>query len=468
LAQVEVYVAANRLRSAFVVPLHDCGQAMSSDSKALAAAAKERGNVLFAKKNREGYQQALAAYQEAIEHNPEDHVFYANCCACHLELAGEHWEPMKKVEAYARALSAARECTARGPSWTKGYIRQSTAEFELMGAIAKWEERKRQDEKWRKEDEERAEKDRREGREPFVVDRKPDPELEDEVKLIIESANYAACEASCRRGLELEPGNAQLRARLQALRDAGQTTDETKDKELRDQKAAADFKAQGNAAFGTKKWKEAAEHYTKALAQDPFDHVFYSNRSACYAESEEFEKALNDAERCIALNPQFAKGYSRQAHALFHVGRYIDMEEAAKRGLDVDPSSLALQDLLKQAQVETREPLAVQKQMHKLREEKRQDAKLQEMMKGLNMQGNNIQMFNPGGDLNGLLNGLGGGGAGFGGFGGGGKARMTEDQMRAMARAMGQASPAPTTSAATAAAATPHDASSGPAAFAPP
>ena len=54
-------------------------------------------------------------------------------------------------------------------------------------------------------------------------------------------------------------------------------------------------------------------------------------------------------------------------------------------------------------------------------------------------------MFSPGDDLNGLLNGLkgGGGSGGYGGFGGGGfggsgKARMTEEQMRGMARAMGQ------------------------------
>merc|ERR1719499_120765 len=153
---------------------------------------------------------------------------------------------------------------------------------------------------------------------------------------------------------------------------------------MRDQKSAAEFKAQGNTFFSTKKWKEAIEFYTKALEQDPFDHVFYSNRSACYAESEEFDKALRDAERCIALSPQFAKGYSRQALALFHVGRYMEMEAAAKKGLELDPSSAALQDLLKQAQVETAETPEVQAQMHKLRQEKKQDAKLQDLMRGLN------------------------------------------------------------------------------------
>jgi len=248
---------------------------------------------------------------------------------------------------------------------------------------------------------------------------------------IVEEASYNSCEASCRKGLELDPQSALLPTRLQALRDAGHPTDEAKDREMRDQKAAGECKAQGNAAFSAKRWKEAIDHYTKAMEQDPFDHVFCSNRSACYAESEEFEKALRDAERCIALNPQFAKGYSRQA----------------RKGLELDSSSVALQDLLKQAEIETRETPEVQAQMHKFRQEKKQDAKLQELMKGLDMQGNNIQMFNPGDDFSGLLNSLKGGGGGFPGmgvFGGSGKARMTEEQMRGMARAMSQASPSST------------------------
>jgi len=423
---------------------------MATDNKALAKAAKERGNALFSKKTMKDYEQALVAYQEAIEHDPEDHVFYANCSACHIELGNDSYEPKKKVASYASALKAARECTKRGPDWAKGFVRQSAAEFELVAAIAKWEDRKIQDEKWRKEDEERAEKDRKEGREPYLPSRKEDTPLDEELKGIAEGAGYSACEASCRKGLELEPANALLRTRLQALRDTGHSTDEAKDREMRDATVAAEMKAKGNAAFSAKKWKDAIENYTKAMEQDPFDHVFFSNRSACYAESEEFEKALKDANRCVALKPDFAKGYSRQAHAMFHVGQYIDMELAAKKGLELDAASVALQDLLKQAQIETKDSLEVQAQMHKLRNEKRQDAKLQDLMKGLNMGGGNgVQMFTPGagGDLSGLMAGLngGGGGGGFGGmpgmggFGGNGKSRMTEDQMRGMAKAMAAA-----------------------------
>merc|ERR1712224_1146479 len=214
-------------------------------------------------------------------------------------------------------------------------------------------------------------------------------------------------------------------------------TDETMDRFMRDQAAAAPRKADGNAAFQAKRFAEAAEHYTKALAEDPFDHVFYSNRSACYAEEQKFEEALRDADRCVKLSPQFVKGYSRQALAFYSLGRYPEAEAAAQAGLAIDPANVPLNDMLKQAQVETKETPEVQRLVHKMREEKRQDQKLQQVLQGLNMGGNqNFQVFNPSQFAN-LGGGL-GGGYGGGGFGGG-KANMTDDQIRQMARAMAAA-----------------------------
>merc|ERR1719160_643801 len=119
---------------------------MAEDRAALAAAAKERGNAHFVKKTKEGYEQALAAYKEAIEHDPEDKIFYGNCSACHIELAKDAWHPSEKVEAYAQALVAAQRCTELGPDWVKGFVRKATSEFELIQAREKLEERNKRDE----------------------------------------------------------------------------------------------------------------------------------------------------------------------------------------------------------------------------------------------------------------------------------------------------------------------------------
>ena len=80
---------------------------------------------------------------------------------------------------------------------------------------------------------------------------------------------------------------------------------------------------------------------------------------------------MRDAERCVALNPQFAKGYNRKALALYQLGRYVESEQAALAGLKVDPENAALKSTLKTAQIETADSPEVQAQMYKFRQESR-------------------------------------------------------------------------------------------------
>lgn len=187
--------------------------------------------------------------------------------------------------------------------------------------------------------------------------------------------------------------------------------------------------------------------------QDPFNHVLYSNRSACYAElgDDEATKALADGQRCVALNPEFQKGFSRLGFALYQLGRYAEAEKAAENGLAVKgtvPVAKGLLDLLEKCRLETKESLEFQKQIHLLRVNKRRDAKMQEVMKSLNLggMGGGVQMFNGMGGLGGagglgsLLSGMGGGGmGGMGGLGGMGGPSMTDAQMRQMAHATSSA-----------------------------
>lgn len=420
------------------------------DPKALAAAAKARGNAHFKQAQsgdgRREYGKAAEEYTAAIGHDASDHVFWANRAACRLELAKDEWAPREKVVTLARALADARRCVELSPEFVKGHMRRAAAEGELITARVRWEERRRDDAKWRREDAERRRKDREEERRaagegaegedrdsdvPLEDDEQP---LEEELRELVDGASQESCERACRAGLALDFGNAQLRKVLQSLRDAGFATDTEADAALRDAAAAAAPKAEGNKCFAAKRFKEAEEHYTTAMGFDPRDHVFFSNRSACHAEQNEYEKALRDADQCVALNPQFAKGYNRRGVALYHLGRYVDAEAAAKAGLEVDASNAALKQLLEQAQQETSEPPEVQKTMHQLRSEKRQNAKLQQVLSGLNLGGSGAQVFGPGG-LGGLGGGL--GGLNFGGGGLGGMSQnMSEQQMRQMARAM--------------------------------
>jgi stress-induced-phosphoprotein 1 len=87
---------------------------------------------------------------------------------------------------------------------------------------------------------------------------------------------------------------------------------------------AQQFKTQGNAAFSAGDNAEAVKCFTRAIELDANDHVFFSNRSAAYAAMGDYEAALRDAEACVSLAPQWAKGYSRQGLALFNLKKYED------------------------------------------------------------------------------------------------------------------------------------------------
>lgn len=105
---------------------------------------------------------------------------------------------------------------------------------------------------------------------------------------------------------------------------------------------ADEFKAQGNAALQAKKFSEAIEHYTSAINLDGTNHIYYSNRSAAYLSKGDALNALEDANSCITLKPDFSKGYSRKGAALHSLKRYNDSIASYNEGLEKFPGDAAL------------------------------------------------------------------------------------------------------------------------------
>ncbi|KAI9028525.1 hypothetical protein DFJ74DRAFT_659160 [Hyaloraphidium curvatum] len=138
--------------------------------------------------------------------------------------------------------------------------------------------------------------------------------------------------------------------------------------EARARTECADLKAKGNEAFKKKDYIEAIKHYTKALAvlkdlkvfpdQDAVaaeKAVFFSNRSACYVKfPKRLNEALQDADKAVVLNPQWAKGFIRQAFALRALQRESDAVEALVERLAISeeeplvPDASDLVELLKE------------------------------------------------------------------------------------------------------------------------
>jgi small glutamine-rich tetratricopeptide repeat-containing protein alpha len=111
---------------------------------------------------------------------------------------------------------------------------------------------------------------------------------------------------------------------------SGPTPDQKKDAEA--------LKSKGNASMAAKNYPEAIDFYTKALALDPGNAVFLSNRAAAHSATRDHESARADAEAAVAVDPKYTKGWSRLGLARFALGDAKGSMEAYKKGIEHEGS----------------------------------------------------------------------------------------------------------------------------------
>ncbi|KAJ0404904.1 hypothetical protein ATCC90586_001012 [Pythium insidiosum] len=119
--------------------------------------------------------------------------------------------------------------------------------------------------------------------------------------------------------------------------------------------AAEQAKDRGNRAFAAANYREAVACFSEAIALhersgEGQPHVYYSNRSASHLKLGDGASALADADKCVALKRDWARGYSRKGAALHHLGRLPDAYRAYQDGLKIEPANAALREGLQAVQ----------------------------------------------------------------------------------------------------------------------
>ncbi|KAH6687729.1 hypothetical protein F5X68DRAFT_206156 [Plectosphaerella plurivora] len=170
---------------------------------------------------------------------------------------------------------------------------------------------------------------------------------------------------------ELDPDSEQVQA-LQALAFEGTPLENS-----------LSFKDQGNECFTARRHADAREFYTKGIdllaplerrrrkgektthmetvegddereieVEDDEDDIkkqratleaLYVNRAACALELKNYRACWLDCGHALLLNPRNVKAYYRSSRALLSVGRLAEADDAAKRGITIDPSNKPLQ-----------------------------------------------------------------------------------------------------------------------------
>ncbi|CAL4926677.1 unnamed protein product [Urochloa decumbens] len=109
------------------------------------------------------------------------------------------------------------------------------------------------------------------------------------------------------------------------------------------------LKLDGDKAVGRKDYLTASKLYTEAIELDPNDSTLYSNRSLCYLQIGEANKALHDANTCIKMRPEWLKGYYRKGVALMLLKEYKEACDAFLAGLKLEPANAEMERMFREA-----------------------------------------------------------------------------------------------------------------------
>ena len=109
------------------------------------------------------------------------------------------------------------------------------------------------------------------------------------------------------------------------------------------------MKSYAEKAIKRKDYHGASKFYTEAIELDPSDATLYSNRSLCYLQMTEGDKALRDANTCIKLRPEWIKGYYRKGAALMSLEDYKEACDAFMAGLQLDPGNAEMEKVFMDA-----------------------------------------------------------------------------------------------------------------------
>ncbi|KAL8144433.1 hypothetical protein V2J09_017465 [Rumex salicifolius] len=257
------------------------GEREIKERKAMAQKEKEAGNAAYKKKD---FDNAIAHYSKAIELNDEDISFLTNRAAVYLEM-GKYEDCMKDCD---KAVERGREIRADYKMVARALTRKGTA----LAKIAK-------------------------------CSKDFDPAIEVFQKALTEHRNPET---------------------LKKLNDAEKAKKELEQQEYFDPKIADEEREKGNEFFKLQQYPEAIKHYTESIKRNPKDPKAFSNRAACYTKLGALPEGLKDAEKCIELDPTFAKGYTRKGAVQFFMKEHEKALETYQEGLKHDPHNAELTD----------------------------------------------------------------------------------------------------------------------------
>lgn len=263
---------------------------------------KEKGNQAL---NAEKFDEAIAAYTEAIALDGKNHVLYSNRSAANA-----------KAGKFGEALEDAEKTIELNPTWPKGYSRKGAAASGLcdyMKAI-----------------------------EAYNEGLKYDPQnailLQGRQEVTSAVLQYMQ-QQGMSTPMDVDPPTARSTTtskpsasekKSEPPKPAEPNVDEMSEEE-RNKFMAKKEKDAGNMAYKTKSFDVALKHYNAALELDPTDITYYNNIAAVHFERKEFEECIKTCEKGIEIGRENRADFKLIGKAFARIGNsYRKLEDYQK------------------------------------------------------------------------------------------------------------------------------------------
>ncbi|EKE37200.1 hypothetical protein ENUP19_0346G0025 [Entamoeba nuttalli] len=95
----------------------------------------------------------------------------------------------------------------------------------------------------------------------------------------------------------------------------------------------------GNELYQKRKFEEAILHYNIAIENEPGNHIYYSNKSACLVMTKKFQEALTSIQKCLEIKPDFTKGIIRLATIYEELKQPQEAINSYQHVLQIEPNN---------------------------------------------------------------------------------------------------------------------------------
>jgi stress-induced-phosphoprotein 1 len=246
-------------------------------NKKLAVAAKEKGNALYKQKN---FEEALAAYDEAISLDPTAVLFHSNKAAVYIEMG----EPDRAIEICEAAVEQGRAQRAPYQDIAKLFQRMAAAQL-----------------------------------------KKDDFPAAKELYAKAQTEHFDKAIERKVKNMELEYVKKQRLAYINP-------------------ELALEAKERGNTAFREAKYGEAIKEYEEAVKRDPNSAPLRNNLAAALLKVTDFNGAKNQVEKSLELDDKYVKAWAKKGDIEFFMKEYHKALDSYKTGLKLEPDNKLCKD----------------------------------------------------------------------------------------------------------------------------